>query len=134
MESADYLVRTRANVIDSDATVVFSFGPPTGGSLRTIEFCRLREKPYHSVDLLITNRKRAVDAIVRWLNGDPELNDYEDYDVLPPTSCTLNVAGSRESKALGIQDAVYRLMVDVLIQTNPECKSYYPLVEPRLNS
>jgi hypothetical protein len=30
MASPDYLPRTKANVFDSDATVIFTYGPPTG--------------------------------------------------------------------------------------------------------
>lgn len=32
MSSADYLKRTEQNVVDSDATVIFTYGQPTGGS------------------------------------------------------------------------------------------------------
>jgi hypothetical protein len=39
----------------------------------------------------------------------------------------LNVAGSRESKADGIQELVAAIMVDVLRVLNPECQSLYPL-------
>ena len=48
---------------------------------------------------------------------DEELNDYAEYVVLsPPLACILNVAGSRESQAPGIQKTVFRLMVDLLIK------------------
>ncbi len=54
-----------------------------------------------------------------WLAGDEELNDYDAYVAFPPPlECILNVAGSRESHAPGIQEVVYRLMVDVLIYVN----------------
>ena len=56
---------------------------------------------------------------MRWLAGDEELNDYDEYvTVPPPLECILNVAGSRESQAPGIQEAVYQLMVEVLIRVN----------------
>ena len=51
--------------------------------------------------------------------GDEDLNDYGEYVACPPPlECVLNVAGSRESQAPGIQDAVFRLMVDVLMNVN----------------
>ena len=54
-----------------------------------------------------------------WLAGDEELNDYDEYVTCPPPlECILNVAGSRESHAPGIQEAVYQLMVEVLINVN----------------
>lgn len=33
MASPEYLPRTKANVFDSDATIIFTYGPPTGGKL-----------------------------------------------------------------------------------------------------
>ncbi len=131
MASAEYLPRTQANVIDSDATVIFTYGPPSGGSLKTITYAHHLEKPYHDVDLLITTQKKAVEELVRWLAGDTQLNDYDEYVARPPSACILNVAGSRESHAQGIQDTVFRLMVDVLIQVNPACKNFYRLGEPK---
>lgn len=50
-------------------------------------------------------------------SGDEALNDYDEYETFPPPlECILNVAGSRESHAPGIQEAVYQLMVDALIK------------------
>lgn len=51
-----YLLRTQANVIDSDATVIFTYGPLAGGSLKTVTYAHHLEKPYHDVDLLRTTR------------------------------------------------------------------------------
>jgi len=41
MDSPEYQARTEANVLDADATVIFTQGAPTGGSFETIEFCRI---------------------------------------------------------------------------------------------
>jgi hypothetical protein len=69
------------------------------------------------VDLLRTTPKKVVIENMQWLAGDEELNDYDEYVACPPPlECVLNVAGSRESHASDIQDAVFRLMVDVLIK------------------
>ena len=127
MKSADYLKRTEANVIDSDATLLVTFGRPTGGSLRTVAFCRKHGKPYHQVDLSTLTVDRAVFDVCNWLQGDPDLNDYEDYQAAPPEKCILNVAGSRESKADGIQHETARIVVNVLRLLNPECANTYPL-------
>ncbi len=131
MASAEYLPRTQANVIDSDATVILTYGPMSGGSLQTATYAHHLAKPYLDVDLLITTRRKAVEEIVRWLAGDAELNDYDEYIAKPPSACSLNVAGSRESRAPGLQEAVFRLLVDVLIQVNPACKNFYRLGEPK---
>ena len=52
MASPEYLLRTKANVFDSEATVIFTYGPPTGGSLKTSTYAHHLEKSYHAVDLL----------------------------------------------------------------------------------
>jgi len=131
MQTADYLARTEANVVDSDATIVFTDKGATGGSLRTLEFCLKHGKPWHHVSLATTRREKAVKDITAWLAGDPVFNDYEDYAARPPTDCTLNVAGSRESKTPGIADAVMRIMIDVFIAVNPDCRKFYPLPKPK---
>ena len=122
--SPDYVVRTEANVVDSDATVVFSYGRPTGGSLRTVEFARKHGRPYLHVDLKVMSRRAAVDTIVAWLENRDGA-DYEDYSAIIPEGCVLNVAGSRESKSPGIQSAVCARMVDVISKVNG--KLFYPL-------
>lgn len=124
--SADYLQRTHANVVDSDATLVFTLGTPSGGSLRTIEFALQHHKPWHHIDVALEDRPRAVDQIVRWLAGEVAY-DYQGYTARPPERCVLNVAGSRESKADGIQLLVTTIMVDVLRAVNPDCHEFYPM-------
>lgn len=127
MTSSDYLIRTEANVRDSDATVVFTWGRASGGSLRTLEFAHAHEKPWIHVDLNITSREKAVKLVVDWLEGRGDY-DHDEYQAKPAPNCSLNVAGSRESKADGIQDLVMAVMVDVLRAVNPECKGLYPVV------
>ena len=132
MASPEYLPRTKANVVDSDATVIFTYGPPSGGSLKTITYAHHLEKPYHDVDLSRTTHKKAIIEIMMWLAGDEELNDYDEYVTCPPPlECILNVAGSRESRAPGIQEAVFRLMADVLIEVNLAFNKFYRLGEAK---
>lgn len=126
MASPEYLPRTKANVVDSDATIIFTYGPPSGGSLKTITYAHHLKNPYHDVDLSRISHKKAIIEIMMWLAGDEELNDYDEYVTCPPPlECILNVAGSRESHAPGIQDAVFRLMADVLIEVNLAFKKFY---------
>ncbi len=113
--SADYLVRTEANVVDSDATVVFTFGTLAGGSLRTAEFARKHGRPCLHVDLKATGRMKAADSIEGWLRGCPN-------------PCVLNVAGSRGSKLPAwCEHLIMAVVVDVLISVNPGLRSVYPL-------
>ncbi|MDX2420804.1 MAG: putative molybdenum carrier protein [Nitrospirota bacterium] len=119
MSSAEYLPRTQANVVDSDATIIFSYGSLFGGSLESATYAHELEKPYHHVDLLHITPKNAVNKIMLWLAGDEELNDYDEYVAYPPPlECILNVAGSRESHAPGLQEAVLHFMVNVLMNVN----------------
>jgi hypothetical protein len=116
MASTECLARTKANVVDSDATVIFTYGPLLGGSLKTATYANHLEKPYHDVDLKSTPRKKAVKEIMCWLSGDTELNDYEEYQAGPSSECILNVARSRESHTPGIQDMVFHL--SFIVKTN----------------
>lgn len=115
MESADYLKRTEANVVDSDATVIYTIGALSGGSLKTAEYAHKHKRPCLHVDMSALSRKDCTDTIVDWL-----------LRKCPP-NCVLNVAGSRESKSRGIQQKVMIYMVDVISKANG--KLFYPLGE-----
>jgi hypothetical protein len=106
MPSADYLVRTKANVVDSDVTVIFTCGELDGGSLKTDQFAVKHKKPHLHVNLDKLSRPESVQAVVKWLQE------------ACPAECALNVAGSRASKAPGIQQSVMMRMVDVISQVN----------------
>ena len=69
---------------------------------------------------------------MRWLAGDEELNDYDEYVACPPPlACILNVAGSRESHAPGLHDAVFRVLVEVLMKVNITSKHFNRLGEAK---
>ena len=93
--------RTEKNVVDSDGTVIFAFGPPDGGSRLTIDFAKQHGKPWLAVDLKLP-QEAAVAKVVRWVRRRL------------PDGAVLNVAGSRRSKAPGIHQAVKRVVGDVL--------------------
>ncbi len=98
--SADYKVRTRRNVIDSDGTVIFTRGRLEGGSKLTEKIAREAGKPCVHQDLDKVRLTEAVQQLRAWLRV------HEVH--------VLNVAGSRESKAPGLQVAVARLLVSAL--------------------
>lgn len=114
-DSSDWEPRTEANVVDSDATVVFACGEPTGGSLLTVKLAEKHGRPCLAVDLT-EPRDNVVKKVVEWLKAIPE-----------PRDSVLNVAGSRESKAPGIGQAVMVRMVDVISAVNG--KLFYPIRE-----
>lgn len=105
--SRHYPPRTEKNVIDSDGTVIFTFGQPDGGSLLTIDLAKQHHKPWLAVDLTLPHDE-AVGKVVRWIKRRL------------PENAILNVAGSRRSKAPGIHRTVKRVMRDVIRQLNAD--------------
>lgn len=94
--SKNYLVRTRLNVRDSDATLIVTPGKKlTRGSLRTSKFANELGKPWLHVC-------SALPVQV----GTMLLCDFFSRHQL----LVLNVAGSRESKAPGIGSFVHELL------------------------
>ncbi len=100
-ESYGYRDRTLFNVRDSDATLVFSIGPATGGTYYTIMCCEKLKKPYLFIDL---KKLKSERKILAWLK---EINPQ-----------VLNVAGSRASKHPEIYWLVRTLLIEVLIKHN----------------
>ena len=49
---------------------------------------------------------------------------YDEYVAKPPLACILAVAGSQGSHAPGMQEAVFRLMVDMLIKVSITSKHF----------
>jgi hypothetical protein len=60
----------------------------------------------------------VVEMVKNWFDGKLDIPP-------PPEHCELNVAGSRESKACGIQQTVMAFMVDIIGAVNDLC--FYPL-------
>jgi hypothetical protein len=99
-QSSDPAVRTGLNVRDSDATLIVSHGPLTGGSLLTLEEGRRWGKPVLHLDLHETTLITAVAKLRLWLDAvDPRI---------------LNVAGPRASKDAAIFAAVVALLRSAL--------------------
>jgi hypothetical protein len=87
------MFRTKQNIIDSDATVLFG-NMNSSGSRLTIKLCKQFEKLY-----LINPDKQTL---INWIID----NDIK----------VMNVAGNRESVNPGIEQTVYNLLVDVLTE------------------
>ena len=86
-----YPFRTRMNILNSDATVIYGFTHEPG-TLLTLRLCRSLGKPF-----LLNPTVNQLSAAVRGL----------------PIK-VLNVAGNRESKNHGIQVRVKNFLVDAL--------------------
>ena len=104
--SANYLGRTRRNVIDSHATlIIVNTYPLSGGTLKTRIFCQEAMRSHFVVSL---GESDAVGKVQRWL--------AQFFAQEHPVPFVLNVAGPRESKASGIQKRTRRLLAGVLAE------------------
>ncbi len=118
-----YPARTRMNIRDSDATLIFSSDVNSKGSLLTTRFCIELNKPYYVVVLDKNNLdklkglslKAISQKIIKWL------------DKLKP--CVLNVAGTRESHCLGIQRKVAYILNFILDKSEKELD--WPPAKPK---
>jgi hypothetical protein len=78
--TSDPSVRTELNVIDSDGTLVLTWGKPTGGTLLTILCARHHHKPSLVVNL---QEHPEIESLCKWSHSQ-EIH-------------ILNIAGPRES-------------------------------------
>ena len=102
--SANYLGRTRRNVVDSHATLIITNTYPlSGGTLKTRFFCEEALRSHFVVSLGETD---AVGKVQRWL--------AQFFAIEHPVPFVLNVAGPRESKSSGIQKRTRKFLVEVL--------------------
>jgi len=95
--SSAYVVRTRKNVEDSDATLILTRGAPSGGTALTVEAAAALGRPVLVVDLAAPIDPAAVR---QWLEASG--------------TRVLNVAGPRESGAPGIYADAFAYLTRVL--------------------
>jgi len=95
-DSPKYYVRTRQNVLDSDATLILCRGPMSGGTELTLRMADQYGKPNLVVDLHADPQPQAVRD---WL---------QEHGVE-----ALNVAGPRESQNPGITDDAREFLLRV---------------------
>jgi hypothetical protein len=100
LSDAGYPARTRKNVRDADATLIFTLGKVDRGTSLTLSLAERLGKPCLHIDLLHTTEQEATGMARTWLEKfRPQV---------------LNIAGSRESTSGGIHDRVYSLLMKVL--------------------
>lgn len=99
LSTAAYNARTEQNVIDGDATLIFTAGKPDGGTKLTIKLLRKHRKPSLLIYLANTGENEVVERVKNWLcKLEPRV---------------LNVAGPRESKSPGIYTQVFDILITV---------------------
>ena len=99
MPTASYPKRTEKNVIDSDGTVIFTYGRLTGGSALTRKMAIKYNRCWLHVDLTKHTSFQAAQTINKWIRQ----NNIE----------VLNLAGSRASKKPAIYDAITHILEKV---------------------
>lgn len=115
INTADYKKRTELNVIESDATLVFTMGKPSGGTKLTVDYAVKHNKPYCIADVTSPDDSSIAGNILGWLeNRSGGLFSFDDDVKKVPADPILNVAGPRESKFPGIQKRVKQIMLLVL--------------------
>ncbi len=92
--------RTELNVVDSDATLLFSHGALKGGSVLTRDLAKKHNKPCLHIDLDEINEYKVVDIVRAWLR-------IRKVGVL-------NIAGPRSSEDPRIYDDVKRILTSLL--------------------
>ena len=104
MTSSSYKKRTEQNVIDSDATLILTLnveGAVTGGTKKTAEFARMHGRP-------------CVFVVVSPEVVNPTHLDMALRFLVENRVRVLNVAGPRESKQPGVQEAARKFMEAVI--------------------
>jgi hypothetical protein len=96
METTSYNKRTEQNVIDSDGTVILSYGNLTGGSALTQTYTIKHHKPCLHLDMSKTTITEAAGSLNNWI----EKSKIK----------ILNVAGPRASK----DNKIYQVTRDLL--------------------
>lgn len=99
LSSNRYRDRTEKNILASDATLIFSFGPLSGGSALTQALAIRHQRPFLHIDLALWEPTMAVAAIEQWL-------DHQHVEVL-------NVAGPRASSEPRIYSAAYEVLTAI---------------------
>lgn len=96
MPTASYPARTEQNVIDSDGTVIFSRGKPTGDTDYTRQMVLGHKRQLLHIDLNLRSSYDAAHLLLSWI-------DLQHIKIL-------NVAGPRASKDPAIYNDVFRIL------------------------
>ena len=97
--SSKYADRTRLNVRDSDATVIFAHGELIGGTALTAQYATELGRPLLTVDLDAHRISEAASRTAGFIRENKVR--------------ILNVAGPRASEDPDVYEAVYRILTSV---------------------
>lgn len=98
---ADFSIRTKLNVRDSDGTLILNIDKLEGGTLLTVQFTKELDKPCLIIDL---DNIPGKNTIHHWLT----MHKIR----------ILNIAGPRESKRPGIYDLTRKTLPGLLVTSH----------------
>lgn len=101
LDSYRYRPRTEKNILDSDGTLICSYGSLTGGSALTEALAIKHNRPFLHIDFEHTAPDRAISFIENWMDAH--------------SIKVLNVAGPRLSSETRIYESVYKLLSQILM-------------------
>lgn len=99
LPSSRYRDRTEKNILTADGTMIFSFGPLSGGSALTEALAIRHDRPFLHIDFDLVNRTQAIIQVEAWLQT--------------MQIAIVNVAGPRASSEPRIYEAVYVLLTGI---------------------
>ncbi len=99
LKSVRYRDRTEKNILNADGTLIFSFGPLSGGSALTEALAIRHDRPFLHIDLELISKTQATTMVESWL----QTMHIE----------TVNIAGPRASSEPRIYKAVYSLLTGI---------------------
>ena len=100
LPNGDFAARTRQNVTDSDASVLFHPGELRGGTGYTLQCCKELGRPYLVIDATKTSIEAAATSTIEFIRAE--------------TISVLNVAGPRDSEWPAGYDYVLAVLNTVL--------------------
>ncbi|MDD3146421.1 MAG: putative molybdenum carrier protein [Candidatus Riflebacteria bacterium] len=139
-DSALYQQRTRLNVRDSDATLIFTDGCPSRGTALTVECCRRMKKPFLLIDVADELQKNRLNDLSEttqsgeeWLSEKPPVSETAFSAAgkiktwLQRTKpAVLNLAGPRASECPTIADLVVILLRQTLCPSTTPAPEWPP--------
>jgi hypothetical protein len=99
LDTYRYRDRTLKNVVESDGTLIVSFGPLTGGSALTEALCIRSDRPCLHLNMDYVSIDSAVTTLEQWLAAH--------------RIKTLNVAGPRASSDARIYETVKNILLKI---------------------
>ncbi len=99
LDTGRYRARTEKNILAADGTLIFSFGPLSGGSALTEALAIRHDRPFLHIDFELIDHRQAITLVEHWL----QTLQLE----------TINVAGPRASSEPRIYQAVYTLLTGI---------------------